>query len=451
MQEERAAVVEQQADAGSAPQQGVKKHHGFSGKIGFVLAAAGSAVGLGNLWRFPYLAAKYGGGIFILCYIILAATVGITLLMLEIAIGRKTGKGVLGAFAALNKKFKWLGFLCLVVPVIIVPYYCVIGGWVVKYIVAFLGGASGLVASGGAAVDTDAYFTSFIADPWQPLVFFLIFAAATIFVVVFGVQKGIERISKVLMPLLAVISVALMVYVLCQGGALEGIAYLFTPDFSQFGYETLLERAQNERSIFHQARDLEMKSQWQIAAQQYYASQLSSSETEMREEAASGYYRCLQAGGNWHAALLMSAPSSYSLSQNSQLLYWKIEACWRENDWNGLLRNLEEFEWLWRNRHEKTGSSEKWLFSDRQEDEGLHGFSYYLGKMLLAVKEDRHQDLQTCIDRSRFSVVRTLASTPMSTIQMAYDSLLHLHIIQDIAFSGIHSGSEVGMNGGFDA
>ena len=228
----------QAAAAGGAP--AAKKHHGFTSKIGFVLAAAGSAVGLGNLWRFPYLAAKYGGGIFILCYIILAATVGITLLMLEIAIGRKTGKGVLGAFAALNKKFKWLGFLCLVVPVIIVPYYCVIGGWVVKYIVAFLGGASGLVASGGAAADTNAYFESFIADPWQPLVFFLIFAAATIFVVVFGVQKGIERISKVLMPLLAVISVALMVYVLCQDGALEGVAYLFTPDFSQFGYETLL-------------------------------------------------------------------------------------------------------------------------------------------------------------------------------------------------------------------
>ena len=228
----------QAAAAGGAP--AAKKHHGFTSKIGFVLAAAGSAVGLGNLWRFPYLAAKYGGGIFILCYIILAATVGITLLMLEIAIGRKTGKGVLGAFASLNKKFKWLGFICLAVPIIIVPYYCVIGGWVVKYIVAFLGGASGLVASGGAAADTNAYFESFIADPWQPLLFFLIFAAATIFVVVFGVQKGIERISKVLMPLLAVISVALMVYVLCQDGALEGVAYLFTPDFSQFGYETLL-------------------------------------------------------------------------------------------------------------------------------------------------------------------------------------------------------------------
>ena len=224
--------------AGTPP--AAKKHHGFTGKIGFVLAAAGSAVGLGNLWRFPYLAAKYGGGIFILCYIILAATVGITLLMLEIAIGRKTGKGVLGAFASLNKKFKWLGFICLAVPIIIVPYYCVIGGWVVKYIVAFFAGSAGLVEGGGAAVDTSAYFSNFISDPWQPLVFFLIFAAATVLVVVFGVQKGIERISKVLMPLLAVISIGLMIYVLCQEGALEGVAYLFTPDFSKFSYETLL-------------------------------------------------------------------------------------------------------------------------------------------------------------------------------------------------------------------
>ena len=186
------------------------------------------------------MAAKYGGGIFILCYIILAATVGITLLMLEIAIGRKTGKGVLGAFASLNKKFKWLGFICLAVPIIIVPYYCVIGGWVVKYIVAFFAGSAGLVEGAGAAVDTSAYFNTFISDPWQPLIFFLIFAAATVLVVVFGVQKGIERISKVLMPLLAVISVGLMIYVLCQEGALEGVAYLFTPDFSKFSYETLL-------------------------------------------------------------------------------------------------------------------------------------------------------------------------------------------------------------------
>lgn len=121
-------VPQETADETPAESGGsVKKHSGFSSKLGFVLAAAGSAVGLGNLWRFPYLAAKYGGGIFLLCYIALAVTIGFTLLVLEIAIGRKTGKSVIGAFTSLNKKFKWFGFMCLFVPVIIVPYYSVIG------------------------------------------------------------------------------------------------------------------------------------------------------------------------------------------------------------------------------------------------------------------------------------------------------------------------------------
>ena len=214
-----------------------KKHGGFSSKIGFVLAAAGSAVGLGNLWRFPYLAAKYGGGMFLLCYILLAVTFGFSLLILEIAIGRKTGKGVIGAFAALNKKFKWFGFVCIVVPIIIVPYYSVIGGWVVKYVWAFLIGDSALT---GAAADTGAYFTSFIGNAWQPIVFFLLFAAATVLVVVFGVQKGIERVSKILMPLLAILVLFLAVYALCQPGAMAGLKKLFVPDFGDFKFETLL-------------------------------------------------------------------------------------------------------------------------------------------------------------------------------------------------------------------
>ncbi len=226
---EGAAAAEGQAPA--------KKHGGFTGKLGFVLAAAGSAVGLGNLWRFPYLAAKYGGGMFLLCYVVLAVTFGFSLLILEIAIGRKTGKGVIGAFAALNKKFKWLGFLCLVVPVIIVPYYCVIGGWVVKYIWAFAIGDTGSFNDPASAGE---YFTAFTAGSWEPIVFFLIFAAATVFVVVFGVQKGIERVSKILMPLLAVLAVFLAVYACCQPGALEGVKKLFVPDFSDFRAETLL-------------------------------------------------------------------------------------------------------------------------------------------------------------------------------------------------------------------
>lgn len=230
-------IAEEAPAEGAASGGAVKKHGGFTGKLGFVLAAAGSAVGLGNLWRFPYLAAKYGGGMFLFCYVALAATFGFCLLILEIAIGRKTGKGVIGAFAVLNKKFKWLGFMCLIVPIIIVPYYCVIGGWVVKYIWAFATGDTGSFADPDSA---NAYFSAFTGGTWQPIVFFLIFAAATVFVVVFGVQKGIERVSKILMPLLAVLAVFLAVYACCQPGALEGIKKLFVPDFADFRAETLL-------------------------------------------------------------------------------------------------------------------------------------------------------------------------------------------------------------------
>ena len=231
---EDAAVKEEQG--GDEPNS-EKKHSGFSSKIGFVLAAAGSAVGLGNLWRFPYLAAQYGGGMFLLCYILLAVTFGFCLLVLEIAIGRKTGKGVLGAFSALNKKFKWFGFLCIVVPIIILPYYSVIGGWVLKYLASFAVGSEGLTS---ASTDASAYFQSFISDAWQPLLFFFVFATATILVVVFGVQKGIERVSKILMPLLAILVVFLAIYAICQPGALAGLKKLFVPDFGDFSYQTLL-------------------------------------------------------------------------------------------------------------------------------------------------------------------------------------------------------------------
>lgn len=217
-----------------------KKHLGFTGKIGFVLAASGSAVGLGNLWRFPYLAAKYGGGVFVLSYVLLAIFFGISLLMLEIGIGRHTGKSVIGAFSALNKKFKWFGYACVIVPLIIVPYYCVIGGWVVKYAWSFLVGAEGLVGSSVTTNDTATFFGTFVTSTWEPLVFFLIFAIVTVVIVVFGVQKGIENMSKILMPTLAVMAIFLMIYVLCQPGALEGVKYVLLPDFSKFGFETVL-------------------------------------------------------------------------------------------------------------------------------------------------------------------------------------------------------------------
>ncbi len=216
-----------------------KKHNGFTGKIGFVLAAAGSAVGLGNLWRFPYMAAQYGGGIFVLSYVLLAILFGFALLMLEIAIGRHTGKSVIGAFTKLNKKFKWFGYICVIVPLIIVPYYCVIGGWVIKYLWAFITSDSALLNASNVET-TGQFFSGFVSNTWQPLIFFLIFALITIVIISFGVQKGIENMSKILMPILAILAVFLMVYVVCQPGAIEGVGYFLLPDFTKFSFKTVL-------------------------------------------------------------------------------------------------------------------------------------------------------------------------------------------------------------------
>ena len=181
------------------------KRGSFTGSIGFVLAAAGSAVGLGNIWRFPYLAARDGGGLFLLCYLLLALTFGFALLTTEIAIGRKTGQSVLTAYGTLHQRFRWLGIVASAVPALILPYYCVIGGWVLKYLAAYLTG-------GGAAAMTDGYFTSFITAQWSPIIWFVLFLAATAAVVFMGVDSGIERLSKILMPVLLLMILAISVF-----------------------------------------------------------------------------------------------------------------------------------------------------------------------------------------------------------------------------------------------
>ncbi len=216
------------------------KKSSFTGKLGFVLAASGSAVGLGNLWRFPYLTAQYGGGAFILCYVLLAVFFGIALLMLEIGIGRKTGKSVIGAFPLLNKKFKWFGYFSVCIPLLIVPYYCVIGGWVLKYAWSFIVASEGLVGAGSTPAMTEGFFNSFITNPYAPLIFFLIFALVTVLIVSFGVKDGIEKMSKILMPMLAVLAVVLMVYVLCQDGSIKGLEFIFVPKVEDFSFNTLL-------------------------------------------------------------------------------------------------------------------------------------------------------------------------------------------------------------------
>ena len=211
----------------------MEKRGNFSNKIGFVLAAAGSAVGLGNIWRFPYLAAKYGGGTFLLVYLILAVTFGFSLMIAEIAIGRKTGLSAIGAFKALDKRFGAVGYLAAIIPIIIFPYYSVIGGWVIKYLVTFCSG-------GGMAAANDNYFGTFAAGTAEPLIYFFIFIAFTALVVWFGVEKGIEKESKVMMPILVVLTIFIAIYGLTIDGAKDGLIYYIKPRLSDFTFKTVI-------------------------------------------------------------------------------------------------------------------------------------------------------------------------------------------------------------------
>ncbi len=210
-----------------------KKRGAFTNKMGFVLAAAGSAVGLGNLWRFPYLAAKYGGGIFLLIYLVLAVSLGFTLMVTEIAIGRKTGLSAVGAFKALDKRFGFVGYLACVVPFIITPYYCVIGGWVIKYFATFLTGQVSAAAG-------DDYFTGFVSQAASPVLWFILYVLLTAVVVIVGVEKGVEKASRIMMPLLVVLIIGICAYCVTRPGAAEGVKYYFLPDFSKFSATTVL-------------------------------------------------------------------------------------------------------------------------------------------------------------------------------------------------------------------
>ena len=215
----------------------VEKRGGFSGRLGFLLATAGAAVGLGNLWRFPYLAEQYGGGIFLLVYLILVVTFGVVMLITELAIGRRTGKSCFDALMDLCDKYPIIGWIAMLVPAIIVPYYCVIGGWVTKYFADYATG-------NGSDLATNGFFGSFTQMDLgglfdSPVPWFLIYALLTIVVVVFGVEKGIERLSKILMPALFVLLIAICVYMLTIPGISDGLAYYLVPDFDKLSFSTL--------------------------------------------------------------------------------------------------------------------------------------------------------------------------------------------------------------------
>lgn len=211
-----------------------EKRASWSSKWAFVLAAAATAVGLGNMWRFPYLAAKYGGGTFLITYLILVATFGLSLLLLESALGRTTRKSAIGAYSHFGKKFLWIGVLVSLVPFIITPYYCIIGGWVTKYAVAYLTAGPAALADGGT------FFSAFMTSNVESYIWMGIFMALAFCVVGFGVEKGIERVNSVLMPALIIMALGIAIFVLTLPGALEGAAYYLVPDFSKFSAELVI-------------------------------------------------------------------------------------------------------------------------------------------------------------------------------------------------------------------
>ncbi|WP_216697416.1 sodium-dependent transporter [Anaerostipes faecalis] len=206
---------------------------GFSSRIGFVLATAGSAVGLGNIWRFPYLAAKYGGGSFLLVYLILTVTFGFTLMITEVALGRKSGTSAINAFGYFNKKYSFIGYLTSFIPFIIFPYYCVIGGWVTKFLLVSIKGQTHAAAS-------DTFFTGFISQPAEPMICLLVFLAITTAVVILGVKGGIERVSTFMMPILVLLLVGISLFCITRPGAMEGVAYYLKPSIKHLGPTTFL-------------------------------------------------------------------------------------------------------------------------------------------------------------------------------------------------------------------
>lgn len=211
------------------------KNSKFSSRLGYVLAVAGSAVGLGNIWRFPYLAAKYGGGIFLLVYLILTVSFGYVLIVSETALGRMTQKSPIGAFKSFGQGiwYKIGGWINAIIPILIVPYYSVIGGWVIKYFVEYIKGNVNVLAQ-------DNYFNNFISDSFNVEFWFIIFALFAFITILGGVKNGIERSSKIMMPILVVLAIMVVIYSVTRPGAIEGVKYFLIPNFENFSIMTIV-------------------------------------------------------------------------------------------------------------------------------------------------------------------------------------------------------------------
>lgn len=210
-----------------------KKRNGFASGIGFILAAAGSAVGLGNLWGFPYKTAKYGGAAFVLVYILCVLFIGIIAMIAEIYLGRRSQANTITAFKKVNKNMGWAGMLAIIIPTFIICYYSVLGGWTVRF-------TANSFQMNEALTNANS-FGSFISSPYTPVIFTLIFLVISAIIIMGGVKEGIEKASKVLMPALFIIVVAIAIYSLCLGsGVAEGLNFYLNPDFSKLGFEGVL-------------------------------------------------------------------------------------------------------------------------------------------------------------------------------------------------------------------
>ncbi len=197
--------------------------------LGFIMAVAGSQIGLGNLWKFPYLAGSNGGGAFVFVYLIIVLLIGFTLTLGEILIGRHTQLGAVGAYKKLNKKWAWLGGLGVLAGFLILSFYSVVGGWTINYMVKSITG-----------VLSTADFGALITSPVEPVVYHAIFMLATLGIVIGGISEGIERASKVLMPALFVMTIIVMIRSLTLDGAMEGVKFLLAPDFSAIDSSVIL-------------------------------------------------------------------------------------------------------------------------------------------------------------------------------------------------------------------
>ncbi|MBU5676545.1 sodium-dependent transporter [Alkaliphilus sp. MSJ-5] len=208
----------------------------WGSRFGFIMAAAGSAIGLGNLWKFPYMAGKNGGGAFVFVYFIILLLVGFTLMLAEIAIGRHTQLSAVGAYKKLSEKWSWLGAMGVLAGFLILSFYSVVGGWVINYIIKSVTGVF-------STADVDVLgglFTGLITNPVEPLIYHAIFMIITLAIVIGGISGGIEKASKILMPALFIMMFIVMLRALTLEGAMEGVKFLLAPDFSKINGEVIL-------------------------------------------------------------------------------------------------------------------------------------------------------------------------------------------------------------------